>query len=326
MSNNRKIQVDIYRLLKKTAEGLEFYEELFDKFENAPNLTIKERLEGELKKEIKKLQRQREQIKAFIASSDVKDTKQLEMFRRKIEAKMETFKICEREMKTKTFSKEGLALAANDWTEAPLAQTEAWLKNAIEEGRKKVEIMEYEFQKQQGGLTKSGRRAPSKTGAKSELQIRLEKLNVHIFKWESLLRMVSNEEASLEEVDALRDNAEKVLEEDADLECISNMAMYGNFDIPDPKPKPVTEDPAEEKTDEERKEAPLRSKSRSAPEPAAGKAAGSASTTPKLAMATSPLPNPGLEREKAKKAPSGGPPGGRARRRRTTSTRPGWTS
>ena len=61
----------------------------------------------DLKKEIKKLQRLRDQIKTWIGSSDIKDKDNLLEARRLIETKMEHFKICEKETKTKTYSKEG---------------------------------------------------------------------------------------------------------------------------------------------------------------------------------------------------------------------------
>ena len=64
-----------------------------------------------MKKEIKKLQRLRDQIKSWIGSSEVKDKDTLIETRKLIETKMEQFKVCEKETKTKTYSKEGLARA-----------------------------------------------------------------------------------------------------------------------------------------------------------------------------------------------------------------------
>jgi CCR4-NOT transcription complex subunit 3 len=108
--------------------------------------SLKEKYEGDLKKEIKKLQRLRDQIKTWISSNDVRDKSALTEARRvgsgphahcmhvcasyteyihtkdtlnsqrvlrfcmqTIELKMEQFKVCEKETKTKAFSKEGLA-------------------------------------------------------------------------------------------------------------------------------------------------------------------------------------------------------------------------
>ena len=65
--------------------------------------------ESDLKKEIKKLQRLRDQIKTWINSGEVKEKAPLIDARKLIESKMELFKICEKDTKTKTYSKEGLA-------------------------------------------------------------------------------------------------------------------------------------------------------------------------------------------------------------------------
>ncbi|EAN89288.1 hypothetical protein, conserved, partial [Trypanosoma cruzi] len=64
MANSKKVQQDIDRLLRRTQDGIEGYEELYNKFLKAATQTQKERLEGDLKKEIKKLQRFRDGIKA----------------------------------------------------------------------------------------------------------------------------------------------------------------------------------------------------------------------------------------------------------------------
>ena len=68
-------------------------------------------IQSDLKKEIKKLQRFRDQVKQWTASNDVKDKTVLLEYRKKIEIEMERFKVVEKETKTKAFSKEGLAAA-----------------------------------------------------------------------------------------------------------------------------------------------------------------------------------------------------------------------
>jgi CCR4-NOT transcription complex subunit 3 len=67
---------------------------------------------ADLKRDLKKLQKLRDQLKTFITMSDVKNKQPLIDQRKLIESKMELFKHCERETKTKAYSKEGLAAAA----------------------------------------------------------------------------------------------------------------------------------------------------------------------------------------------------------------------
>ncbi|CAG9575205.1 conserved hypothetical protein [Leishmania major strain Friedlin] len=230
MSNIKKVQTEADRLLKKVNEGLDAYDELHEKLANAPNASAKERLEGDLKRELKKLQRHREAMKSFMQNDDYKEKMKMQVSRKKIEERMETFRAIEREMKTKAFSNEGLASAALERADSA---TEQWLKDAIEEGRKKIELLEYEVQKANNGRVRRGKQQ------KSEYQIRLENLQTHFFKWESLLRMVNNEELDTDEVDDLQEPIQKVLEDDVDLDVMEDMSIYDSFDIPEPKAKPV---------------------------------------------------------------------------------------
>ena len=88
---------------------------------NSETQAQKEKWEGELKKQIKKLQRQRDSIRTWLSSTDttiavgivcVGDVQQyadrMNTAKNKIESLMYSFRECEKETKTKAFSKEGL--------------------------------------------------------------------------------------------------------------------------------------------------------------------------------------------------------------------------
>lgn len=76
---------EIDRTLKKVAEGVELFESIYDKMQASTNQTQKEKLETDLKTQIKKLQRLRDQIKTWVASNDIKDKTALLENRRLIE-------------------------------------------------------------------------------------------------------------------------------------------------------------------------------------------------------------------------------------------------
>jgi hypothetical protein len=76
---------EIDRTLKKVAEGVELFESIYDKMQASTNQTQKEKLETDLKTQIKKLQRLRDQIKTWVASNDIKDKTVLLENRRLIE-------------------------------------------------------------------------------------------------------------------------------------------------------------------------------------------------------------------------------------------------
>lgn len=76
---------EIDRCLKKVTEGVETFEDIWQKVHNATNSNQKEKYEADLKKEIKKLQRLRDQIKSWIASGEIKDKSTLLDYRKLIE-------------------------------------------------------------------------------------------------------------------------------------------------------------------------------------------------------------------------------------------------
>lgn len=68
-----------------------------------------------------------------MSSSDVKDKGDLLAGRKSIEREMERFKLCEKEMKTKAFSKEGLGAAAKlDPREQARAEIRDWLNATVD--------------------------------------------------------------------------------------------------------------------------------------------------------------------------------------------------
>ena len=72
MAATRKLQGEIDRTLKKVQEGVEVFDEIWEKVYNAQNQNQKEKFESELKSQIKKLQRYRDDIKSWITNSDIK--------------------------------------------------------------------------------------------------------------------------------------------------------------------------------------------------------------------------------------------------------------
>ena len=79
------ISAEIDRCLKKVAEGVDKFDETWNKVHHASNSNQKEKYEEDLKKEIKKLQRLRDQIKTWIASGEIKDKSVLVEKRKLIE-------------------------------------------------------------------------------------------------------------------------------------------------------------------------------------------------------------------------------------------------
>ncbi|KAJ3399882.1 hypothetical protein HDV05_001459, partial [Chytridiales sp. JEL 0842] len=141
----RKLQTEIDKVLKKVSEGVEVFESIFEKIHQTSNSSQKEKLEGDLKKEIKKLQRYRDQIKTWISSNEVKDKKALVENRKLIETQMERFKACEKELKTKAYSKEGLIAALKlDPIEQLKADLAEWIGSVVDKLSTQVDAFEAE--------------------------------------------------------------------------------------------------------------------------------------------------------------------------------------
>ncbi|KAK6233061.1 hypothetical protein SCA6_003134 [Theobroma cacao] len=238
MGASRKLQGEIDRVLKKVQEGVDVFDSIWNKVYDTDNANQKEKFEADLKKEIKKLQRYRDQIKTWIQSSEIKDKKVSASYeqalvdaRKQIEREMERFKICEKETKTKAFSKEGLGQQPKtDPKEKAKSETRDWLNNVVGELESQIDNFEAELE----GLTvKKGKtRPPRLVELKEKIhllrlhtclsgfditffflfsspQIHLEssitRHKAHIMKLELILRLLDNDELSPEQVNDVKD-------------------------------------------------------------------------------------------------------------------------
>jgi CCR4-NOT transcription complex subunit 3 len=95
----RKQQQEIDRTLKRIQEGLLAFDSIYDKLQAqvitpSSQTSQKEKLEQDLKKEIKKLQRHRDQVKTWAARDDIKDKKPLVDARKAIENVIAFLSLC----------------------------------------------------------------------------------------------------------------------------------------------------------------------------------------------------------------------------------------
>lgn len=82
---SRKTQQEIEKTFKRVGEGIQTFEGIYEKIKTASNPAQRDKLEDNLKREIKKLQRFRDQIKSWAAGNEVKDKGPLLEQRRAIE-------------------------------------------------------------------------------------------------------------------------------------------------------------------------------------------------------------------------------------------------
>ncbi|XP_035823621.1 general negative regulator of transcription subunit 3 isoform X24 [Zea mays] len=200
MGASRKLQGEIDRVLKKVQEGVDVFDSIWNKVYDTENANQKEKFEADLKKEIKKLQRYRDQIKTWIQSSEIKDKKALMDARKQIEREMERFKVCEKETKTKAFSKEGLGQQPKtDPKEKAKAETRDWLNNVVSDLESQIDNFEAEIE---GLSIKKGKQRPPRL---VHLETSITRHKAHIKKLESILRLLDNDELSPEQVNDVKD-------------------------------------------------------------------------------------------------------------------------
>ena len=194
--------------MKKVDEGVELFDDIWEKVYSAEQQNQKEKYEMDLKKEIKKLQRLRDQIKTWIGSSEVKDKDALLEARRLIETKMEQFKVCEKETKTKTYSKEGLAREEKlDPAEEAKLNTTTWLGEYIDQLNTMVEEQDFEIEKLSSGKGKKTNKHQIE-----ELLDHIANHKFHINKLEGIIRLVNNDRLDTETVDNLKDDLDYYLD------------------------------------------------------------------------------------------------------------------
>ncbi|CAH2048846.1 unnamed protein product, partial [Iphiclides podalirius] len=207
MAATRKLQGEIDRCLKKVTEGVETFEDIWQKVHNATNSNQKEKYEADLKKEIKKLQRLRDQIKSWIASGEIKDKSTLLDYRKLIETQMERFKVVERETKTKAYSKEGLGAAQKlDPAQKEREEMSSWLITSIDALNLQIDLFESEVESLLVGKKK--RLDKEKQDRMEELKYKLEKHRFHIKKLETLLRMLDNMSVEVEQIKRIKEDVE----------------------------------------------------------------------------------------------------------------------
>uniref|UniRef100_A0A673LQV4 CCR4-NOT transcription complex subunit 3 n=1 Tax=Sinocyclocheilus rhinocerous TaxID=307959 RepID=A0A673LQV4_9TELE len=231
MADKRKLQGEIDRCLKKVTEGVEQFEDIWKKLHNAANANQKEKYEADLKKEIKKLQRLRDQIKTWVASNEIKDKRQLVENRKLIETQMERFKVVERETKTKAYSKEGLGLAQKvDPVQKEKEEMEQWLTNTIDTLNMQVDQFESEVESL-SVQTRKKKGDKEKQDRIEELKRLIERHRYHIRMLETILRMLDNDSIQVDAIHKIKDDVEYYIDSSQDPDFEENEFLYDDLDL-----------------------------------------------------------------------------------------------
>ncbi|ATY65554.1 CCR4-NOT transcription complex, subunit 3 [Cordyceps militaris CM01] len=229
----RKLQQEVDKCFKKVAEGVAEFESIYDKIELSNNPAQKEKLEDNLKREIKKLQRLRDQIKTWAASNDIKDKAPLLDHRKLIETQMEKFKAVEKAMKTKAYSKEGLSAAAKlDPKEQAKLEAGEFLSSMVEELEQQIETLEAESEQIQATM-KKGKSQTAKAERIAEIERIIERHKWHQGKLELIRRSLENGGVETEQVNELEESIRYYVSDGVNEDFMEDDEMYDELNLED---------------------------------------------------------------------------------------------
>lgn len=230
----RKLQQEIDKTTKKISEGLQAFDDIHDKLITSEIASQKEKLESDLKKEIKRLQRSRDQLKHWIGDSSLKiDKVPLIDFRIKIETAMDQFKEVEKQSKLKQFSNEGLELQRSRTGRFSdpdnLKKQEAcnYISDVIDQLNQQNETLEAEVHqlasKKKGGLVQS----------LEETKHAIERNTKHLDQLEKVLRNLENSRLDPEKIDEIKDDLDYYVENNREDDYVEYDDFYEQLDLDD---------------------------------------------------------------------------------------------
>ena len=137
---------------------------------------------------------------------------------------MEKFKVCEKEAKTKAFSKEGLQAAASrqDPKEKAKQEMRDWLNTTVDQLNTQIE----EFEAEAEDLSNAGGKKKAKPPPRlTLLEESIARHRQHITRLEQMLRLLDNDEITAEDVEGIRDLVDDYIDRNQD--------DPDEFDVPD---------------------------------------------------------------------------------------------
>lgn len=205
-SSQRKLYQEIDKFLKKVREGIQDFDQINQIFEQTDptNHTYREKLELDINKQIKKLQKQREQIKTWLSKEDVKDRMELlSEARKNIEYRMEIAKSVEKMVKLKKFSTQALAnpdmaIHPKDLKKYKLVE---FLQECIDELNKQKEMLEGEIEQGHDDM---------------HTEHLLERHIFNIVNLENVLKLVNTDGLDVADVEEIKDDIQYYLDNNMD--------------------------------------------------------------------------------------------------------------
>ncbi|EPE08206.1 ccr4-not transcription complex [Ophiostoma piceae UAMH 11346] len=229
----RKLQQEVDKCFKKVTEGVAEFDAIYEKIGQSNNTAQKEKLEDNLKREIKKLQRLRDQIKTWAAGNEIKDKGPLMENRRLIETQMERFKAVEKAMKTKAYSKEGLSAAAKlDPKDQAKHEASEFLSQQVDELEQQIESLEAERESIQATV-KRGKLHGAKAERMSRIDAIIDRHKWHQGKLELIRRSLENGGVEVDQVNDLDESIRYYVTDGMNDDFMEDESIYDDLNLDD---------------------------------------------------------------------------------------------
>lgn len=258
----RKLQQEFDKLNKKITEGLQVFDDIKEKINVCEVSSQRDKLENDLKKELKKLQRLRDQLKQWLGDSSIKlDKNMLQENRTKIEHAMDQFKELEKALKIKQFSNEGLELQTQQkrsrfGDDAKYQEACSYINDVIEQLNSQNEELDQELDSLSSQLKRKG--STSAQLAIDDVKYKMERNNTHISKLEDILENLDNDKLDPARIDDIKDDLDYYVENNQDEDYVEYDEFYDQLDVEEEEDEVEVEGSlaqmAAETEDEKRKE------------------------------------------------------------------------
>lgn len=222
-------------VFKKIHEGLDLFNYYFSRHEASNNDLQREKLESDLKKEIKKLQKFRDQIKNWQGNDSLEATiapQKLQEHRRLVEEAMECYKEVEKNSKMKSFSNQSIMLASLDQggRELSLEALEAYefLSGVVDDLNEQNEGLDDEYEKlSQKKARKSALSAVEER--KQEIETFKLRNEMHIEEIETVMSYLKTRKVCVDLVLAIQDDLRFYVELNQEPDFIDDDTLYDDL-------------------------------------------------------------------------------------------------
>lgn len=222
---------EVDAIFKKINEGCEIFNYYYTRHEGATSDSQREKLEGDLKKEIKKLQKFRDQIKTWQLNDSIEAAiapHKLQEHRKMVEEAMECYKDVEKSSKMKSYSNQSIMLAALEQGEIELtpeaAEAVDFLETSIDELNEQNETLEGEYEKL--SLKKTRKTNSVTEERKQELETFMSKNTFHIERLEHIVHLLKRRKVSADSVMAIQDDISFYLESNQEPDFVDDETLY----------------------------------------------------------------------------------------------------